>query len=327
MKIGSLTLNGQVILAPLAGYTNQVYRLIAKKMGASLVYSEMISAKGLLYENDKTWDLAAIDPAEHPVALQLFGNDPSEMALAASKLTQMTSADIIDINMGCPVRKVMKQNSGSFLLQDPQAVYDITRAVVNATSLPVTVKIRAGWTHDDITCEIIAQVIERAGAQAITIHGRTKSDLYKGHVNLDYIKRVKEAVSIPVIANGDIRNGEDAIHTLAYTGADAVMIGRATLGNPWVIAEVDAALRKTTYSPASREDRLNMMLFHLNELVQLKGEKIAILEMRSLAGWYVKGFPHAKTFKQALTTITTFDTFVENMKMNLYQDINNHGTV
>ena len=323
MKIGPLQLSGQVVLAPLAGYTNQVYRLIAKRMGASLVYSEMISAKGLLYENDKTWDLASIDPEEHPIGLQLFGSNPEEMAKAASMLTEGTPADIIDINMGCPVRKVLKQNSGSYLLQDPQAVYTLTKAVVDATHLPVTVKIRAGWTHDSITGPLVAQAIEAAGAQALTIHGRTKSDIYAGRVNLDYIKAVKEAVSIPVIANGDIKSGADAIKMLEATGADAVMIGRGTLGNPWLIREVDCALRGLLIPPVTLEERLDMMLYHLNELIKLKGEKIAILEMRSLAGWYAKGFHGAKVFKGQLTTLTTEAAFLEVVATTLAKEINN----
>jgi nifR3 family TIM-barrel protein len=264
-----------------------------------------------------------VDPLEHPIGLQLFGSDPEEMAKAAEEVTRRTHADLIDINMGCPVRKVMKQNSGSFLLKDPGAVYDITRAVVSHTNLPVTVKIRAGWTHDEINCDVIAKAIEKAGASAITIHGRTKSDLYKGSVNLDYIKRVKEVVSIPVIANGDIKNANDALRMLQYTQADAIMIGRATLGNPWVIAEVDHALRELPYTPPTLSERLDMMLYHLYQLIHLKNEKIAILEMRSLAGWYVKGFPHAKAFKNALTTVTTLDAFLKIVEGNLYQDINN----
>ncbi len=321
MKIGNLNI-GKVVLAPLAGYTNKVYRMIAKEMGADLVFSEMISAKGLLYDNERTWVYTDIDPNEHPIALQLFGSEEEEMYKAAMLLSNKTKTDIIDINMGCPVHKVLKQNSGANLLKDLQKVYTITRAVVSGSSVPVTVKIRAGLSHEQINCQEVAKMIEKAGASAITIHGRTKTDLYRGHVNLDYIKMVKQAVNIPVIANGDIKSAQDALEMLKYTKADAVMIGRGTLGNPWLIKEVAQTLKGEEFIPPTKKERLKMMLYHLNELIKLKGEKVAILEMRSLASWYVKGFYQSKIFKQQLMNIVNYEDFKKIVIDNFLDELN-----
>lgn len=322
MKIGNVNIKGRVVLAPLAGYTNKVYRLIAKEMGASLVYSEMISAKGLLYGNDHTWDYTQIDENEHPIALQLFGSDPLEMQMAAKELCSRTQADIIDLNMGCPVTKVLKQNSGAALLKDPAKIYEITKAVVEKSTLPVTVKIRAGWSQETINCAEVAKMIEKAGASAITIHGRTKTDLYRGQVNLDYIKMVKDAVSIPVIGNGDIRSASDAQKMLAYTKVDAIMIGRGSFGNPWLINEITSALDNQSYRPPSGKERIAMMKYYLAELIKLRGERIAILEMRSLASWYVKGFTNGKAFRQQLTNIISYSEFLKTVERYFPDELN-----
>lgn len=303
MKIGNINIDGKVVLAPLAGYTNKVYRTIMKETGASLVYSEMVSAKGLLYDNDKTWELLQVDENEHPMGLQLFGSDPQEMAAAAKILDQNTACDIIDINMGCPVRKVLKAYSGSYLLKDTTLIYDIVSNVVKSVHKPVTVKFRAGWDHQQINCVEVAQTLERAGASAIMIHGRTKSDLYSGKVNLDYIKMVKDSVKIPVIGNGDIKSLDDAIKMIDYTKVDAIAIGRGSLGNPWLIEEIDCYFKNKQYTPPTRDDKIKMLLRHFNDLIALKGEKIAVLEMRSLASWYVKGFSFSKEFKQKLVYV------------------------
>lgn len=311
MEIKNIKINGKIVLAPLAGYTNAVYREINKKAGADLVYSEMISAKGLIYENDKTWDLTYVGAIEHPIAMQLFGSNPQEMAIAAKILDEKTDCDIIDINMGCPVKKVLKDFSGSYLLQDIVKVSEIVSNVVKAVKKPVTVKIRAGWDHNHINGPDIARACEKAGASAIAIHGRTKTDLYGGRVNLNYIKAVKDAVRIPVIGNGDIKSVEDAQKMLDFTGVDAVMIGRASLGNPWLIEELSAYFNNTSYTSPTNEEKVETMVKHLNALIGLKGEKIAILEMRSLAAWYVKGFPFARDFKQKLVFINSFAEFIE----------------
>lgn len=315
MLIGNVKVEGKVILAPLAGYTNMVYRRLMKQAGASLVYSEMISAKGLLYENDKTWDLTMIDENEHPVSLQLFGGEVEDLVRASILLDRNTNCDIIDLNMGCPVKKVLKAHSGAYLLQDVMNVEKIVGAVVKAVTKPVTVKIRAGWDHEHINCVDVARACERAGASAIAIHGRTKTDLYHGKVNLDYIKMVKDSVNIPVIGNGDIKSLNDAIKMLEYTNVDAIMIGRGSLGNPWLITEIDCYLQNKPYTSPTKEEKIKVMLKHLQDLIALKGERLAILEMRSLAAWYVKGFSNSKEFRQRLRDINTYLEFQEITKL------------
>lgn len=308
--VKDILIDSPVVLAPLAGYTNMVYRKINKEMGASLVYTEMISAKGLLYENDKTWDMVKIDPLEHPVAVQLFGGDIEDMVKAAILLDQKSDADIIDINMGCPVKKVLKSDAGSKLLQTPEKIYEMVKAIVDNVKKPVSVKIRAGWDHQNINAIEVAKLIEKAGASLITIHGRTKSDLYRGKVNLDYIKLVKDAVSIPVIGNGDIKSIEDGVNMMEYTGVDGIMVGRGSFGNPWLIQDLACHFKEQTIKEApTKEEKLVVLKKHFLDLVQLKGEKLAILEMRSLAAWYVKGLDKAKAFKQALIQIQTQEDF------------------
>ena len=308
MKIGNIEIKSKLILAPLAGYTNLVYRKICHDMGAALTYTEMISDKGLLYENDKTWNLCDIDENEHPVSLQLFGGNIEELTKAAIMIDKKSNCDIIDINMGCPVKKVLKSGSGSYLLKDVEYLEKMVRSVVENVSKPVSVKIRIGWDHQTINHIEVAKAIERAGASLICVHGRTKSDFYGGKVNLNAIKEVKENVSIPVIGNGDVKTIEDLDNMLA-TGVDFVMIGRASLGNPWIFKEFNAHLENKEYIKPTDEEKILFLLEHLNSLVKLKGEKIAILEMRSLAAWYVKGMKNSKEFKLKLINIKTVEEF------------------
>lgn len=308
MKIGNIEIKSKLILAPLAGYTNLVYRKICHDMGAALTYTEMISDKGLLYENDKTWNLCDIDENEHPVSLQLFGGNIEELTKAAIMIDKKSNCDIIDINMGCPVKKVLKSGSGSYLLKDVEYLEKMVRSVVENVSKPVSVKIRIGWDHQSINHIEIAKAIERAGASLICVHGRTKSDFYGGKVNLDAIREVKENVGIPVIGNGDVKTIEDLDNMLA-TGVDFVMIGRASLGNPWIFKEFNAHLENKEYIKPTDEEKILFLLDHLNKLVKLKGEKIAILEMRSLAAWYVKGMKNSKEFKLKLINIKTVEEF------------------
>ena len=308
MKIGNIEIKSKLILAPLAGYTNLVYRKICHDMGAALTYTEMISDKGLLYENDKTWNLCDIDENEHPVSLQLFGGNIEELTKAAIMIDKKSNCDIIDINMGCPVKKVLKSGSGSYLLKDVEYLEKMVRSVVENVSKPVSVKIRIGWDHQTINHVEVAKAIERAGASLICVHGRTKSDFYGGKVNLNAIKEVKENVSIPVIGNGDVKTIEDLDNMLA-TGVDFVMIGRASLGNPWIFKEFNAHLENKEYIKPTDEEKILFLLEHLNSLVKLKGEKIAILEMRSLAAWYVKGMKNSKEFKLKLINIKTVEEF------------------
>ncbi|MBO4666854.1 MAG: tRNA dihydrouridine synthase DusB [Bacilli bacterium] len=317
-------LKGKVVLAPLAGYTNLAYRKIAKEFGASLVYSEMVSAKGLIYENDKTLEYLNTIPFERPLAIQIFGGDVEEMVKAAKIVLATGNADILDINMGCPVKKVLKQNAGSALLKEPDKVYEMVKRIVEISDIPVSVKIRAGWDHNSINCVEIAKLVEKAGASLITIHGRTKSDLYSGKVNLDYIKAVKEAVKIPVIGNGDIKSVEDAIKMIEYTKVDAIMVGRATLGNPWFIKElVNYFNGVEDYKVVpTRSEKIEMIKRHFEELKKIKDEHIAILEIRSLAVWYVKNLRNVKRFKLALNHVKTSEEFYELLKTIEIEDNN-----
>lgn len=311
-KSKSFEIKNKIVIAPLAGYTNSAYRRIMKDFGAGLVYSEMVSAKGLIYDNDKTWEYAEFLEKERPIAIQLFGGDVDDLVKSTKMICEKAKPDIIDLNMGCPVKKVLKQGAGSMLLQDPDKIYELVKAVVDASIVPVSVKIRAGWDHQSINCIEVSKKIEEAGASLIAIHGRTKTDLYHGESNLDFIKMVKDSVSIPVIGNGDIKTVDDAVKMIEYTGVDAVMIGRASLGNPWFIGELDNYFNSgnNNISP-TYEERIEMIKYHFNELEKIKCEKLAVLEMRTLASWYVKGIPNTKPFKLGLMNVKTKKEFFE----------------
>lgn len=305
IKIKNVNIKNRIVLAPLAGYTNMSYRKIMKEMGVGLVYSEMISAKGLVYENDKTFAMTKVDKNEHPISMQLFGGDIESLVKASIILDKESDCDIIDFNMGCPVRKVLKADAGSELLRHPDKVYEIISNVVKNVSKPVSVKIRAGWDHSCINASLVAKNIEAAGASLIAIHGRTKSDIYNGSVNLDYIKAVKDSVNIPVIGNGDIRSVDDAIKMFEYTGVDFVMVGRGSFGNPWLIRDlVDYFNGDELKSPPTPIERILMCEKHFNYLLEEFPEKLAVLQMRSLASWYIKGIKNSKEFKRKLITIT-----------------------
>lgn len=312
-KIGNVEIKNKIVLAPMAGISNTSYRKIIKKMGAGLIYAEMVSDKALVFDNKKTFDLLKMSDEERPIAQQIFGSDISSFVQSAKIVEETMHPDIIDINMGCPVPKVaIRAQAGSALLKNPQKVYEIVSAVVNAVNVPVTVKIRSGWDEKSINAVEVARQIERAGASAITIHGRTRAQGYSGQADWKIIKKVKEAVTIPVIGNGDVTSCYDAKRMLDETGCDAVMIGRGVLGNPWLIKEcVDYLENGTIPQPISFLEKVDMMQKHYELLLNDKTEKQALLEIRSHIIWYLKGMPQSKEIKnkicQSKTSKEMFD--------------------
>lgn len=296
MKIGNINLTEKVILAPMAGVCNSAFRVICKEMGCALVCAEMVSDKGMVYNSKKTKEMLYFEEIERPISQQIFGSDKETFVKAATMVYEIMHPDIIDINMGCPVPKVaIRSQSGAALLKNPQLIYDIVSSVVSAVPVPVTVKIRSGWDANSINAVEVAKICESAGASAITVHPRTRSQLYSGKADLDIIKQVKENLSIPVIGNGDIVDIESAKHMLEYTKCDAIMIGRGVLGNPWLIKEIDTYLKTGKIIPKpTYKERINMCYHHLNYLLKFKCERVAILEMRSHIAWYIKGLPYHK---------------------------------
>ena len=314
-KIGNVEIENQLVLAPMAGITNEAFRSICKEMGAGLVVCEMISDKALSFHNAKTIKMTGVSQNEHPLSMQIFGADKETLVYAAKWIYENTDADIIDINMGCPVNKVAKRaGAGSSLLRDPNKVYEITKAVVEATPLPVTVKIRIGWDENNINAVENAKMIEKAGACAIAVHGRTRAQMYSGHANLDVIKDVVEAVNIPVVGNGDIVDGPSALHMLEYTGCKAIMIGRGSLGNPWIFKEINAYFAGEEFKRPSKEEIYNMIVDQYERLLKLKGERLALLEMRSHVGWYLKGMQGSAQIKNKANQALRFEEVKKILK-------------
>lgn len=314
-KIGNVEIENQLVLAPMAGITNEAFRSICKEMGAGLVVCEMISDKALSFHNAKTIKMTGVSQNEHPLSMQIFGADKETLVYAAKWIYENTDADIIDINMGCPVNKVAKRaGAGSSLLKDPNKVYEITKAVVEATPLPVTVKIRIGWDENNINAVENAKMIEKAGACAIAVHGRTRAQMYSGHANLDVIKDVVEAVNIPVVGNGDIVDGPSALHMLEYTGCKAIMIGRGALGNPWIFKEINAYFAGEEFKRPSKEEIYNMIVDQYERLLKLKGERLALLEMRSHVGWYLKGMQGSAQIKNKANQALSFEEVKKILK-------------
>ena len=308
-KIGNIELENNVVLAPMAGVCNSAFRKIIKEMGCSLVYAEMVSDKGLIYDSKKTKEMLYFEECERPIAQQIFGSDKDTFVEAAKMVYDIMKPDIIDINMGCPVPKVaIKSQAGAALLKSPEKIREIVSEVVKAVPVPVTVKIRSGWDSNSINAVEVAKICEDAGASAITVHGRTRSQGYSGKVDLDIIKQVKENVSIPVIGNGDITSVESAKEMLHYTGCDAIMIGRGVLGNPWLIKEIITYLdtEEVTNKP-TYEEKIAMCFHHLDYLMKIKCEKVAVLEMRSHIAWYIKGMPNAQFVKNQIFKAQTFN--------------------
>ncbi|MCR4710240.1 MAG: tRNA dihydrouridine synthase DusB [Clostridiales bacterium] len=307
VTIGNFTLKERFVLAPLAGITDGAFRRICFEMGAAMACSEMVSAKGLFYGDKKTGKLLEILPGEGPVGYQIFGHEPDILAFASRELDQAPNA-FLDINMGCPVPKIVKNHEGSYLMKDPDLCYDLVSACVKNASKPVTVKIRAGWDKDHINAAEVASACESAGAAAVAVHGRTREQFYSGRADWSVIAAVRRAVSgrIPVIGNGDVTCRADGIRMMEETGCDLVMVGRGALGNPWIF---DPSFSGEGGSSRPDDDELKrVMIKHLEDTADLKGEHIAVLEMRKHVGWYLKGRPGAASFRNEVNHIDDMET-------------------
>ena len=314
-KIGTVEIKNRVVLAPMAGVCNSAFRRIIKEMGAGLLYAEMVSDKALVYNNEKTKDMLYMTEDERPISQQIFGSDKESFVEAAKIIEESMHPDIIDINMGCPVPKVaVKSQAGSALLKDPDKIYEIVKAVKEAVNVPVTVKIRSGWDKNSINAVLVAKTCEKAGASAIAVHPRTRSQGYSGKADWNIIKEVKEAVNIPVIGNGDILSAKDAKKMIDETGCDAVMIGRGTLGNPYLIKQVVRYLEDgVLLKDESPIERMKTCLKHFNYLLKIKPEKVAPLEMRTHAAWYLKGLPNGVNVKKRLYELKTKEEFISTI--------------
>lgn len=316
LKIGNVQLQNSYILGPMAGVTDLPFRLLCKEQGAGLVCMEMVSAKGILYNNKNTESLLEIHPDEMPASLQLFGSDPKIVSEMAKKIEERPFA-ILDINMGCPVPKVVRNGEGSALMKNPKLVYELVSAVVKAIKKPVTVKIRKGFDEDHVNAVEIAKIIEEAGAVAVGVHGRTREQYYSGKADWEIIRKVKEAVSIPVIGNGDVTSGEKAIAMREQTGCDGVMIARGAQGNPWIFSELTVYEQSGTLPPRpSLEEVKKTMLRHAALQLEYKGEYLGIREMRKHVAWYVKGLHGAARLRDAINKVETYEE-LENILTSL----------
>ena len=315
-KIGNVEIKNNVVLAPMAGVCNSAFRRIIKEHGCGLLYAEMVSDKALVYDNEKTKEMLYMTEEERPITQQIFGSDKESFVKAAKIIEESMKPDIIDINMGCPVPKVaVKSQAGSALLKNPEKVYEIVSAVVNSVNVPVTVKIRSGWDSNSINAVEIAKVCEKAGASAIAIHPRTRSQGYSGKANWDIIKEVKASVNIPVIGNGDINTINDAIKMINDTRCDAIMIGRGCLGNPYLIKQIVTYLETgEIIDDETPINKMNTCIKHFNYLLEIKPEKVAVLEMRTHAAWYLKGLPNGVSVKKKLYELKTKEEFINTIK-------------
>jgi len=315
VKIGNIIINSKLALAPMAGVTDFAFRTICREFGAGLTCTEMVSAKALVYQDKKTLSLLKIGETEHPCAVQIFGSEPDCMAEAAKKALALSGADFIDINMGCPVGKVVKSGDGCALMKDPDKAMKIIEAVAKAIGKPVTVKFRKGWDKGNINAVEFAKMAESAGASAITVHGRTRTQMYSGKADWDIIKQVKQAVKIPVIANGDVFSAENAVKILSYTGADIAMIARGAMGDPWLFEQATARLNGADeneipkHPPIGKRAETALRQFEL--AAEQKGEKIACLEARKHYSWYLRGVPYAGYFKEKISKAATMDDLRE----------------
>lgn len=305
LKIGNVELENNIILGPMAGYTDRSFRIICEKFNPGLVVTEMVSSKAIFYGDEKTKKMLDFTGEKRPISVQIFGNDENAMAFATKYICENYHPDLIDINMGCPAPKIVKNGEGSRLLLDLDKVYEITKAVVDASSVPVTVKIRKGWDNDHIVAVEAAKAIEKAGASAVTVHGRTRSEFYSGKADWDIIRKVKENVNIPVIGNGDVRSGKDAFEMFEKTNCDGIMISRASLGNPWIFEEVKDYLQNAPEKPTSSQEKMNIILEHIELETEEKGEDVGIKEMRKHIAFYLKGEPDASKLREKINHMET----------------------
>lgn len=325
LKIGNVQMNNRVVLAPMAGVCNPAFRLIAKEFGCGLVCAEMVSDKAILHGNQRTLEMLFVDEREKPLSLQIFGGDKESLVEAVKFVDQNTNADIIDINMGCPVPKVTKCDAGARWLLDPKKIYEMVSYAADAAKKPVTVKMRIGWDEEHIYAVENAQAVERAGGAAVSVHGRTREQLYTGVANWDIIRDVKQAVKIPVIGNGDVFTPEDAQRMLEHTGVDGVMIGRGALGNPWMLYRTVHFLTTGELLPdPAPAEKIRIAMLHLDRLSDLKGESVAVREMRKHLAWYLKGLPDSARVKDSIMDLTTrggVQTILEEYVRNVEQQM------
>lgn len=315
MQIGNLHFDTPIFLAPMAGVTDRAYRVLAREMGCPLVFGEMVSVNGIRYKNERTLKMLESDEKERPLAIQLFGHEPEIVAYSAKYLENLRTCDIIDFNMGCPAPKIVNNGDGSALLKNPPKVYEILSALKKAVKLPVTVKMRIGWDREHINAVEIAKIAESAGVDAIAVHGRTREDFYTGHADWEIIAKVKDAVKIPVIANGDVKDEESLGEIFKISNCDGVMIGRAAEGNPWIFKRlVHFYKTKEKLPPPTTEEISNMMRRHLSLLIEFKGEYIGVREMRKHAAWYTKGRQGGARLRDMFNKAMSKEEFLEIME-------------
>ena len=307
-SIGDVSIDNRVVVAPMAGISNSAFRLTVKEFGAGLIYAEMISDKGIVQKNKRTLDMLYIDERENPLSLQIFGGEKETLVEAAKYVDEKTTADIIDINMGCPVNKIIKCEAGAKWLLDPDKIYEMVEAVVQSVRKPVSVKMRIGWDDEHVYAVENALAAEAAGASAVAMHGRTRQQMYEGTANWDVIRRVSERMTIPFIGNGDVSTPQDAKRMLEETGVDAAMIGRAALGDPWMIYRTVRYLETGELIPEpSAQEKIDVCLLHFNRLMALKGERVAVKEMRKHTAWYMKGIRGSGTIRKEINSAETAD--------------------
>ena len=313
-KIKDLELQNQIVIAPMAGVSNPAFRSIVKNYHPALIYSEMISDKAIVYRNIKTIEMTQVMSDEHPIALQLFGEDIDSMVKAAVYLDQNTDCDVIDINMGCPVPKIVKGSGGASLMKTPDHAFKIVEAIVKEIKKPLTVKTRLGWDEAHLNVLEMAAGLEKAGASALAIHGRTRGAMYSGEARFDLIRQVKANAKIPIIANGDITSIAKAKEVLDFTKADAIMIGRGVLGQPWLIEELIKGLNNEAYTMLDIQERFAIARTHALKLIEFKGEEIALKEMRGHLSWYLKGLPHSHRVKEGISMMKSYVEFDRILK-------------